>query len=63
MASRRAQSGDRIAFHQDRTGVVKVIALGRFVRDILYDRRSECVPATFGKRARGLGLTPIGRPL
>src|SRR6516162_9496386 len=34
LASRRAQSGDRIAFHQDRTGVVKVIALGRFVRDI-----------------------------
>ena len=63
MAARRAQSGDCIALQQDRAGVAKVIALRRFVRDMLDDSRPECVPAPVGKSPRSLGLAPIGWPL
>ena len=63
LAARRAQSGDCIALQQDRTGVVEIIALRRLVRDMLYHSSPKCIPAPFGKFARSLGLTPIGRPL
>jgi hypothetical protein len=63
LAACRTQSGDRFAFHQDRTGVAKVVAFRRFVCDLLYDSRPKCVPAPFGEFARGFGLTPIRRLL
>jgi hypothetical protein len=63
LAACRAQSSDCIALQQNRTGVAKVIALRRFMGDVLYDSAPECIPAPLGKFARSLGLTPIRRPL
>src|SRR5262245_7820739 len=63
LAARRTQSGYRLAFHQDRAGIVQVIAIRALVGDILYHGGPERLPAAFRKLARSLGLTPIGRPL
>src|SRR5262245_16486274 len=63
LAARRTQSGYRFAFHQDRTGIVQVIAIRALVRHILYHGGPQRLPTALRKLARSLGLTPIGRPL
>src|SRR5262249_13153654 len=60
LAACRAQSGYRLAFQQDRAGIVQVIAVCGLARDVLDHGGPKCVPASFREGARSLGLTPIG---
>src|SRR5262245_58911334 len=63
LATRRTQSSYCLAFHEDRTGILQVIAGSAFVCDSLYHGGPERLPAALGERARSLGLTPLGWPL
>src|SRR5262245_37279517 len=63
LATGRTQPGYRLAFHENRTGIVQVIAVRALVGNYLYHGGPERLPAALSERARSLGLTRIGRPL